>query len=47
MSTATKMVLDGTITDKGVVAPVYPSLARTLMNELKNNYGLVLPIWIT
>nr|CEG02362.1 unnamed protein product [Fusarium pseudograminearum CS3427] len=37
---ATKMVLDGTITDKGVVAPVYPSLARTLMNELKNNYGI-------
>jgi saccharopine dehydrogenase (NADP+, L-glutamate forming) len=33
------MVLDGTITDKGVVAPVYPSLARTLMNQLKSEYG--------
>ncbi|KAJ4016880.1 saccharopine dehydrogenase (NADP+, L-glutamate-forming) [Fusarium irregulare] len=37
---ATKMVLDGTITDKGVVAPVYPSLARTLMNQLKSEYGI-------
>ncbi|KAF4334265.1 saccharopine dehydrogenase [Fusarium beomiforme] len=37
---ATKMVLDGTITDKGVVAPVYPSLARTLMKQLKADYGI-------
>jgi saccharopine dehydrogenase (NADP+, L-glutamate forming) len=38
-SVATKMVLDGTITDKGVVAPVYPSLARTLMKQLKADHG--------
>ncbi|WZH40151.1 Saccharopine dehydrogenase [Fusarium acuminatum] len=37
---AVKLVLDGTITDKGVVAPVYPSLARTLMKTLRDDYGI-------
>lgn len=39
--TAVRQVLDGTISDKGVLAPVYPSINNPLMKELKENHGSV------
>lgn len=38
-----KQVLDGTISEKGVLAPMNPSLNKPLMQELKK-YGLVPPL---
>lgn len=40
-STAVKQVLDGTISEKGVLAPMNPKINNPLMKELKENYGLV------
>ncbi|KAG6356835.1 hypothetical protein INS49_014709 [Diaporthe citri] len=37
---AVKQVLDGTITEKGVLAPMKWSLCEPILNELKNNYGI-------
>ena len=41
---AVKQVLDGTISDKGILAPMTPSINKPLMRELKEKYGLVLLI---
>lgn len=38
---AVKQVLDGTISDKGILAPMSPSINKPLMRELKEKYGLV------
>jgi saccharopine dehydrogenase (NADP+, L-glutamate forming) len=37
---AVKQVLNGTITDKGILAPMNPSLNKPLMQELKENHGI-------
>ncbi|KAG8159780.1 hypothetical protein KVR01_010417 [Diaporthe batatas] len=37
---AVKQVLDGTITEKGVVAPMKWSVCEPILNELKNKYGI-------
>jgi len=37
---AVKQVLDGTISDKGVLAPMSPSINKPLMRELKEKYGI-------
>ncbi|KAK7414780.1 saccharopine dehydrogenase (NADP+, L-glutamate-forming) [Neonectria punicea] len=37
---AVKQVLNGTITDKGILAPMNPSLNKPLMKELKDNHGI-------
>lgn len=39
--TAAKFVLDGTISDRGVLAPMYSKLNDPLMKELKEKYGYV------
>ncbi|OXV10123.1 hypothetical protein Egran_02113 [Elaphomyces granulatus] len=38
--TAVKQVLDGTISDKGILAPMNPSINKPLMRELKEKYGI-------
>lgn len=40
-STAVKQVLNGTISERGVLAPMHPSLNNPLMKELKDNHGSV------
>jgi saccharopine dehydrogenase (NADP+, L-glutamate forming) len=37
---AVKQVLNGTISDRGVLAPVYAKLNNPLMKELKDNHGI-------
>lgn len=37
---AVKQVLDGTISEKGVLAPMKWSLCEPILNELKNKYGI-------
>ncbi|KAI1877036.1 uncharacterized protein JN550_001108 [Neoarthrinium moseri] len=37
---AVKQVLDGTISEKGVLAPMHPSLNTPLMKELKEKHGI-------
>ena len=37
---AVKQVLDGTISDKGVLAPLNSNINQSLMQELKNEYGI-------
>ncbi|KAH8764971.1 putative saccharopine reductase [Diaporthe sp. PMI_573] len=37
---AVKQVLDGTISDKGVLAPMKWSICEPILNELKNKYGI-------
>ncbi|KAH8809295.1 saccharopine dehydrogenase [Xylogone sp. PMI_703] len=37
---AVKQVLDGTISEKGVLAPMSPSINKPLMQELKEKYGI-------
>lgn len=37
---ATLQVLNGTISERGILAPMYPSLNNPLMKELKDNYGI-------
>jgi len=37
---AVKQVLDGTISDKGILAPMNPSINKPLMRELKEKYGI-------
>lgn len=37
---AVKQVLDGTISEKGVVAPMKWSICEPILNELKNKYGI-------
>ena len=37
--TAVKQVLDGTISEKGILAPMSPSINKPLMRELKEKYG--------
>jgi len=39
--TAVKQVLDGTISDRGILAPVNPRINKPLMQELKENHGSV------
>lgn len=39
--TAVKQVLDGTISEKGILAPVNAALNKSLMKELKDNHGSV------
>ena len=41
--TAVLQVLDGTISDKGILAPMSPSINKPLMRELKEKYGLAFP----
>lgn len=36
---AVKQVLDGTISERGILAPVTPSLNKSLMKELKEKHG--------
>ena len=38
---AVKQVLNGTISEKGVLAPMTPSINKPLMKELKEQYGFV------
>ena len=38
---AVKQVLDGTITEKGILAPVTPEFNKSLMVELKEKHGFV------
>jgi hypothetical protein len=40
-TTAVKLVLDGTISDKGILAPLKGSINGPLMRELRENYGSV------
>jgi hypothetical protein len=40
-TTAVKQVLDGTISDRGILAPMNPSINTPLMRELKERYGSV------
>ncbi|KAI9171637.1 Saccharopine dehydrogenase [NADP(+), L-glutamate-forming] [Paramyrothecium foliicola] len=37
---AVQQVLNGTITDKGILAPMHPNLNNPLMKELKEKYGI-------
>ncbi|KAH6976240.1 saccharopine dehydrogenase [Ilyonectria sp. MPI-CAGE-AT-0026] len=37
---AVKQVLDGTISEKGILAPVNAALNKSLMKELKDNHGI-------
>lgn len=37
---AVKQVLNGTITDKGILAPMNPKLNNPLIKELKEEYGI-------
>lgn len=37
---ATLQVLNGTISERGILAPMYPSLNNPLMKELKDNHGI-------
>lgn len=37
--TAVKQVLDGTISEKGILAPMYSKINDPLMKELKDTYG--------
>ncbi|KAL2756179.1 hypothetical protein ACRALDRAFT_1063812 [Sodiomyces alcalophilus JCM 7366] len=37
---AVKQVLNGTISERGVLAPMHPSLNNPLMKELKDNHGI-------
>lgn len=37
---AVKQVLDGTISDKGVLAPMDPRVAESLRKELAGKYGI-------
>ena len=39
--TAVKQVLDGTISEKGILAPLNPKINNPLMKELKEKYGYV------
>jgi saccharopine dehydrogenase (NADP+, L-glutamate forming) len=39
---AVQQVLNGTISEKGILAPMHPSLNTPLMKELKEKYGCVL-----
>jgi saccharopine dehydrogenase (NADP+, L-glutamate forming) len=39
---AVKQVLDGTISEKGILAPMTPRINNPLMKELKEKYGSVL-----
>lgn len=41
-STAVKLVLDGTISDKGILAPLNESINEPLMRVLRENHGSVL-----
>jgi saccharopine dehydrogenase (NADP+, L-glutamate forming) len=41
-TTAVKLVLDGTISDKGILAPLKASINEPLMKELRENYGSVI-----
>jgi saccharopine dehydrogenase (NADP+, L-glutamate forming) len=36
---AVQQVLNGTISEKGILAPMHPSLNTPLMKELKEKYG--------
>lgn len=38
---AVKQVLEGTISEKGILAPMTSKINDPLMKELKQNYGLV------
>ncbi|KAK5632436.1 hypothetical protein RRF57_008150 [Xylaria bambusicola] len=38
--TAVKQVLDGTISDKGILAPMSPKINNPLIKELKEKYGI-------
>jgi hypothetical protein len=38
---AVKQVLNGTISEKGILAPMSSSINNPLMKELKEQYGLV------
>jgi saccharopine dehydrogenase (NADP+, L-glutamate forming) len=37
---AVQQVLNGTISEKGILAPMHPSLNTPLMKELKEKYGI-------
>ena len=39
---AVKQVLDGTISDKGILAPMSSKINDPLMKELKEKYGIFL-----
>jgi saccharopine dehydrogenase (NADP+, L-glutamate forming) len=39
---AVKQVLNGAISERGILAPMDPELNRPLMKELKDNHGSVL-----
>lgn len=41
--TAVKQVLNGTLSEKGILAPMSTSINNPLMKELKENHGLVIP----
>ncbi|KAJ3526571.1 hypothetical protein NM208_g11127 [Fusarium decemcellulare] len=38
--TPVKLVLDGTISDKGILAPLHDSINEPLMRALRENYGI-------
>jgi saccharopine dehydrogenase (NADP+, L-glutamate forming) len=37
---AVKQVLNGAISERGILAPMDPELNRSLMKELKDNHGI-------
>jgi saccharopine dehydrogenase (NADP+, L-glutamate forming) len=37
---AVKLVLNGTISEKGILAPMYPKINDPLMKTLKEEYGI-------
>ena len=39
MELAVKQVIDGLISERGVLAPMNPALNKPLMKELKEKYG--------